>query len=104
MAVLQWARVLWWAVMCGLPKMCPKAHALRRKNPVPDRPRLPQRPELLPLTQLPALKKQPLPRRWIRAKALILCLLVCAALLPLGACGVTVKPSGQVATGISVGR
>ena len=95
------------AVMCGLPKMCPKAHASRRKSPVPDRPRLPSLPplpELPPLTQLPALQKLPLPRRWSRAAALIMCLLVCAALLPLGACGVTVKPSGQVATGISVGR
>ena len=106
MAVLQWARVLWWAAMCGLHKMCPKAHASRRKNPVPDRP-LPQLfelPELPPLAQLPAQKKLPLPRRWSRAVAVIMCLLVCAALLPLGACGVTVKPSGQVATGISVGR
>ena len=106
MAALQWARGLWWAAMCGLHKMCPKAHASRRKNPVPDRP-LPQLPELLelpPLTQLPAQKKLPLPRRWSRVAALVLCLLVCAALLPLGACGVAVKPSGQVATGISVGR
>ena len=103
MAALQWARVLWWAVMCGLHKMCPKAHASRRKSPVPDR-HLPQLPELPPLTQLPAQKKLPLPRRWRRLAALIVCLLVCAALLPLGACGVAVKPSGQVATGISVGR
>ena len=84
--------------------MCPKAHALRRKSPVPDRPRLPSRPELPKLTLLPAQQKLTLPRKWSRAKALILGLLVCAALLPLGACGVTVKPSGQVATGISVGR
>ena len=63
---------------------------MRRKNPVPDRPPLPERP--------------PLPLRWSRVAALIVCLLVCAALLPVGACGVAVKPSGQVATGISVGR
>ena len=77
---------------------------------MPDEPHLPwlarlaKLLQLLQVAQLPAQKKLPLPRKWSRAKALILGLLVCAALLPLGACGVTVKPSGQVATGISVGR
>ena len=39
-----------------------------------------------------------------RAAALLLCLWVCAALLPLGGCALKVKPSGQVVTDVSVGR
>ena len=70
----------------------------------PCLPRQPRQPELPQLAQLPAQGKLPLTRRWSRAAALILCVLVCTALLPLGGCGVKVKPSGQVVTGVRVGR
>ena len=39
-----------------------------------------------------------------RIAALILGFVVCVALLPVGGCGMSVKPSGQVVTEISVGR
>ena len=73
--------------------MCPKARVSPRKNRVPDRRvplRLPGRPLLQNLRA--------------RARGLLVGLLVCAVLLPLGACGMSVKPSGQVVTEISVGR
>ena len=74
---------------------------------MPDDPRLScltRLPGLPPLAQLPAQRNLQLPRRWSRAAALILSVLVCTALLPLGGCGVSVKPSGQVVTGVSIGR
>lgn len=74
---------------------------------MPDDPRLScltRLPGLPPLAQLSAQGKLPLPRRRSRAAALILSVLVCTALLPLGGCGVSVKPSGQVVTGVSIGR
>lgn len=74
---------------------------------MPDDPRLPRLtrlPGLPPLAQLPAQRNLPLLHRQSRAAAFILCVLACAALLPLGGCGVNVKPSGQVVTGVSIGR
>ncbi|WP_374282558.1 hypothetical protein [Desulfovibrio sp.] len=69
---------------------------------MPDRPRRahqPQRPQpshLIRLCGLACMRG--------RAAALILGVMFCTALLPLGGCGMSVKPSGQVATEISVGR
>ena len=64
----------------------------RRAGGVTGRPRLPGQPCL--------------GQACLRARiaAVLVCFFVCALLLPLGGCGVTVKPSGQVVTGISLGR
>lgn len=35
---------------------------------------------------------------------LLSCVALCAALLNLGGCGLSVKPKGQVVTGVSVGH
>ena len=41
----------------------------------------------------------------MRRRALLLpCVALCAALLALGGCGLSVKPKGQVVTGVSVGH
>ena len=44
-------------------------------------------------------------RKLLRRMALLLsCVALCAALLNLGGCGLSVKPKGQVVTGVSVGH
>ena len=44
-------------------------------------------------------------RKQLRRLALLLsCVALCAALLNLGGCGLSVKPKGQVVTGVSVGH
>ena len=61
--------------------MCRLAHASRRRNPVTKG------------------------RKQLRRLALLLsCVALCAALLNLGGCGLSVKPKGQVVTGVSVGH
>ena len=47
---------------------------------------------------------QRLPSRIRRLALLLPCVALCAALLALGGCGLSVKPKGQVVTGVSVGR
>ena len=79
---------------------------------MPDKPRQPMLPLLATLPQLAMLPKlkglrvtRLCPKRLrSRAATLLVCFLVCTVLLPLGGCAVSVKPSGQVVTGISVGR
>lgn len=44
------------------------------------------------------------PSRLRRMARAVLCMGLCAALLGAGGCGLSVKPKGQVATGISIGR
>ena len=73
--------------------MCPKARVSPRKNRVPDR-RVPLRLPGRPLRQ----------NLRARARGLLVGLFACTVLLSLGACGMSVKPSGQVVTEISVGR
>lgn len=44
-------------------------------------------------------------RRLLRRMALLLfCVALCAALLNLGGCGLSVQPKGQMVTGVSVGH
>ena len=73
---------------------------------MPDMPRLPL---LSQASQVAGQRNLWVTRLWPKrlrsgAAALLMCFLVCAALLPLGGCAVSVKPSGQVVTGVSVGR
>ena len=65
---------------------------------MPDRPLQPQR---LPLAGLQA---QRLVNLRNRVAVLMLGVLIFAALLATGGCGMSVKPRGQVVTDISVGR
>ncbi|MDD3683854.1 hypothetical protein [Desulfovibrio desulfuricans] len=44
------------------------------------------------------------PKLWRRMALLLSCVALCAALLNLGGCGLSVKPKGQVVTGVSVGH
>lgn len=44
-------------------------------------------------------------RKLLRRMALLsFCVVLCAALLAVGGCGLSVKPKGQVVTGVSVGH
>ena len=44
-------------------------------------------------------------RKLLRRMVVLLpCVALCAALLAVGGCGLSVKPKGQVVTGVSVGR
>ena len=69
------------AVMCGLLRMCRLAHVLLRKRLVTKGRKLLRRMALL-----------------------LLSVALCAALLNLGGCGLSVQPKGQVVTGVSVGH
>ena len=44
------------------------------------------------------------PKLWRRMALLLSCVALCAALLNLGGCGLSVKPKGQVVRGVSVGH
>ena len=73
---------------------------------MPDMPRLPLLSQASQMAGQRNLRVTSLCPKRLRsgAAALLMCFLVCAALLPLGGCAVSVKPSGQVVTGVSVGR
>ncbi|MTJ94084.1 MAG: hypothetical protein F8N36_14680 [Desulfovibrio sp.] len=60
----------------------------------------------LKLLPLPRQARPGIPSGRLRNRAvpLLLVALACAVLLPVGGCGMSVKPSGQVVTEIGVGR
>lgn len=68
---------------------CRKVPASHRRNRVPEARKL--------------LRRLTLPLRRV-ALSVALCGVLCAAVLVLSACGVSVKPSGQVVTSVGVGR
>ena len=69
------------AATCGSLRMCRLAPALPRRS------RVTKGRKLL-----------------CRIALLLPCVALCAALLAVGGCGLSVKPKGQVVTGVSVGR